>query len=599
MTDTPDDPYRRVSSIIESASPFSPDGPDPRQGNEDVYEEEFAPPDGFDPSDPVLIACEGEPQNDIGNSRRLRHRSGGDLVHVQNIGWYVWDKRRWCEDVDDAHVRPLAHETVEAIYLEPLIMQPTKKEAEAITEAQRAHERALEIPHDINALDDLPDLSKGERKRRTQVLRDELMRVRGVVARGAMARKALSARQTQRRRFANSSGNTGKIDGMLTEAAAYLSRPVNDFDAEDLALNCENGTLRFIAAEDMENPDEASTRYIWSTRLDPHRQKDLFAKLAPVLYVVGATCPIFDKFISQILPDESVRSYVQRFFGYGLTARTSEQVFCIFHGEGRNGKSTLVDIIATLMGDYATTVPIASLMNDNNRKGQEATPDLVRLPGARLVRSAEPKDGLALDESLIKDLTGGEPVNVRRLNKEFVEVYPKFKLVISANRKPVIRGNDDGIWRRVSLVPFDVQIPKEEVDKALKFKLEAELSGILNWCIAGLLDYLARGHLDPPELVRTATQEYRDESDMIGGFVRGALEITRRPEDTIEAGDLYNAFTAYCRKAALTPMGMSTFNRRMPKTAHQFGFEKGKASVSIYSGIRIKSDFAPSRTHED
>ncbi|OYW57875.1 MAG: hypothetical protein B7Z40_23390 [Bosea sp. 12-68-7] len=268
----------------------------------------------------------------------------------------------------------------------------------------------------------------------------------------------------------------------------------------------------------------------------------------------------------------------------------------MFYGEGSNGKSTLVDIIARVMGDYATSVPVMSLVNDTNRKGSEATPDLIRLPAARFVRSAEPKEGLPLDESLIKDMTSGEPVNVRRLNHEFVEVYPRFKLVISCNRKPKIYGNDDGIWRRVTMVPFEVQIPKEERDKELPAKLWREAPGILNWMIEGAVDFLARGALQAPDKILAATQEYRDESDIVGAFVRAALEVTRNPNDTVEAGSLYSGFVTYCNKSAITPLGKNTFNRRMPKAAESFGFEKGKSSVSLYTGIRIRPEYDPSRT---
>ncbi|GGF56602.1 hypothetical protein GCM10007301_15350 [Azorhizobium oxalatiphilum] len=591
--------------------PASPAGHQPREGRDDGGDGDFdtgdwspltdePPPAGFDPLEPVLAACALEPLNDIGNSRRLRMRWGSDILFVPNLGWHCWDGARWhrAENDEDA-VRVFAHRTAEAIGLEAYAMQPTPREREFITAGETAAVRLAEIPHDIIALDD-EDISVGEKKKRTRVLRDEAIRLKDVVGRGALAQKAHAARQAQRRRFATASGNSGKLDGMLGEARPSVSRTLQQLDHDPLALNVANGTIRFHKVEkpDPECPDPDETRMLvsWHYSIRPHERSDHMTKMAPAFHCPEAKAPVFHAMLARIVPDPEVRGFLQRFFGYCLTALTSEQMFCIFFGEGSNGKSTLVDIIARVLGDYATSVPVASLVNENNRKGSEATPDLIRLPAARFVRSAEPKEGLPLDESLIKDLTSGEPINVRRLNHEFVEVYPLFKLAISCNRKPRIYGNDDGIWRRVTLVPFEVQIPKEERDKALPTKLQKEMSGILNWMIEGALDFLTRGALQPPERILAATQEYRDESDIVGAFVRAALEVTKSPDDTVEAGDLYSAFTTYCTKSAVTPVSKNTFNRRMPKAADAFGFEKGKASVSVYTGIRIRPAFDPSRT---
>lgn len=598
----------RDESWDDVRPPASPSAAVPQMGREGEpagsddgdFEGLEPPPDGFDPSDATLNACAREPLNDIGNSRRLRARFGPDILFVPNLGWHYWDRRRWLRPENDEDVvRRFAHPTAEAIALEAFVLQPTPREREAMEAAEVALERLREIPHDIIALDD-EDIAKTEKKQRTRVLRDEAEKTKAIVNRGVVAMKALQARQAQRRRFATSSGNSGKLDGMLTEARPYLGRPLAALDADPLALNVANGTIRFIKVEepDLEcpDPDTVRTRVEWHFSMLPHARADFITKVAPAYHCPEAQAPVFEAFLNRIMPDHEVRAFLQRWFGYCLTALTVEQAFCIFYGGGKNGKSTLVDIISRVMGDYATTVPVMSLVTDQNRKGSEATPDLIRLPAARFVRSAEPKEGLPLDESFIKDATGSEPINVRRLHHEFIEVYPFFKLVISCNNKPRIYGNDDGIWRRVMLVPFEVQIPEGERDKNLPLKLQRELPGILNWMIAGAIDYLNRGGLHPPDKIMAATQEYRDESDIVGAFIRAAVDVTRNPADTVEAGDLYGAFTAYCTKSNLTPLGRNTFNRRMPKAAESYGFEKGKASVSLYTGIRIRREFDPSHT---
>lgn len=542
----------------------------------------------------LLKDCVQHGCHDIGNSRRFRLRCGAAVIHIQNVGWHVYDQRRWIEDIDGVHMGPLVHATVEAIAQEAYLIEPTPIEAARIAAGEAAEVEKETI-----------DQAKPSDEEKIKLA--ELNRAIAAMGR---ARKAVANRKAQRRRFANSSCNTGKIDGMLKQAVGFLSKPLAEFDIDPLAINLENGTLR-IAAETVEDeesdPAEPRKRTKVTVKLDRHRREDWICKLAPVKYDRKAECPIFDAFLERILPHPEIRAYVLRYFGYALTALTTEQVFVLLHGEGSNGKSTLVDIISRLMGDYATSLPIATLTGEDRRKGAEATPDLVRTPGARLVRSAEPKEGMPFDESLIKSLTSGEPILVRRLNHEFNEVYPKFKLAISANRKPVIKGNDDGIWRRVVLIPFDVQIPDAEKDKKLPEKLWAERPGILNRLIGGLEDFLMRGALAPPGEIKAASQEYRDESDLMGAFVREALEVTRDENDSELAGALLAAFGVWAKLTARPPVSAGTFTRRLPKAAHDHGFTKGKSSTSIYYGVRVKPQYrpapedtrAPSRTRDD
>lgn len=535
----------------------------------------------------LVERCAEQPQNDIGNSMRLRIRCGENLSYAQRIGYFVWDDRRWEEDIEGKVSRPLAHRVVEAIGHEAFMLKPTPQEEAAMA-------AAVGVQDELDGLEAQPEKDPADKAR--------IVTLKRIIKEADLAEARVTARRAGRRRFATSAGNSGKIEGMLKEAAPYLSRAMDEFDTEALALNCQTGTLRFaLQRVEDEESDPAEPRYREQhvAELSPHRREDFITKLAPVDWLPDAPRPVFEKFIGRVLPNERVRAFVQRYLGYCLTALTREQVFVIFHGEGRNGKSTLVDVVAKVLGDYGTTVPIATLVGDDKRKGGEATPDLVRLPGARFVRTAEPKQGMPFDESLIKALTGGEPILVRRLNQEFIEVYPTFKLVVSCNRKPEIRGDDDGIWRRVLLVPFDVQIPEAEVDKGLTGKLWEERSGILAWLVEGALAYLDGG-LQPPDEVGAATKEYRDESDILGSFVRGALEVTRDTADQVESGRLYTIYENWCRLNGHTPWRAETFSKRMPKAAERHGFVKVKSSISVYQGIKARAEFlgpAPSRTH--
>ncbi|GJD65160.1 DNA primase family protein [Methylobacterium frigidaeris] len=597
MTSTPTDNSALIVGLIDGAPAGGVQPPPSPMMEEYGFDDEF--PDEAPPADTdwaLVERCAAEPQNDIGNSRRLRHRAGADLLHVQNIGWHVYDAQRWKEDIDDVGTRPVCHAVVEAIAYEAHVLKPTPREQEAIEAGDAAKRDVAAYERELASLK--ASEKDADTRRRADALRESLEEAKDAVDRGREARKAFAQRQAQRKRFANTSGNKGKLDGMLSEAIPFLSRPIGDLDADQLAYNVANGTLRFVQVEmpDPECPDPDEVRMVtqWTVERRDHAREDLISKLSDIEYDEAAESPIFDKFLATILPEAEMRAFVQRYFGYSLTALTREQCFLLFHGEGRNGKSTLVDIIGKIMGDYSTTIPIDSLVNSGaQKKGSEATPDLARLPGARLVRTAEPKEGAGFDESLIKQLTAGEPILVRRLNAEFIEVYPTFKLVISANRKPDIKGNDDGIWRRVVLVPFDVQIAKEDVDKQLGDKMWAERAGILNWLVAGAIDYLTRGQLDPPKEVIEATQEYREESDLMGMFARAALEVTKDPADVVETGHLYRVFEVFCRRTGRTPFAQNTFTRRLPKTASQHGFEKGKSSVSVCTGIRVRPEFAP------
>jgi putative DNA primase/helicase len=550
-------------------------------------------PDVFE-EDPHLRACIDEPTNDIGNGRRMLHRNGADIVHIPRIGWYVFDARRWAEDVDGRVLRPLAHQVAEAIGREAYVMEATPQEKLLIDAMRDAKKRRREIAQRIAEIDD-SETGKDEKARLKRALRLEELALDETIAAGEGARKEFQARKGQRRRFALSSGNAGKLDAMISEALPYRSRPLEDFDAEEMAFNVLNGTLRFrkVEVDDPDNPDPDVPRKAWEWRvqLDPHRRDDLNTKLAPVTYDRDAVATVFDGFIRRIMPIESVRGFNQRSLGLTLTTIVAEQCFWIWHGEGANGKSTLADAIAELLGDYATTVPVMSLVNDQPRQGAQPTPDLNGIPGARMVRASEPKAGLPLDESLIKQLTGGEPILLRRLNQESNAVRPLFKLFISVNKKPTIRGDDLGIWRRVHLVPFTVIIPKEERDKRLPDKLAAERSGILNWLVDGLLDYLNNGGLRPPEEVVAATEDYRADSDDLGRFIREALEVTLKPEHQTAFASLYKAYEVWCNQAVKTPLNKTAFSRRFPDAAARAGFEKQKSSSIFYLGVLIRQDY--------
>ncbi len=214
--------------------------------------------------------------------------------------------------------------------------------------------------------------------------------------------------------------------------------------------------------------------------------------------------------------DRPLVRFVQRAVGYSLTGETDEQVLFLLHGTGANGKSTFLNIIAKLLGgDYACTTPAEMLLD---KKFEGASNDVARLRKARFVTALE-VEGRPLNEAKIKRLTGQDKVTARFMYGEFFEFVPEFKLWLAANRKPIIDGSGEAMWRRIRLIPFTVEIPEDQRDQGLALKLGTELPGILAWFVRGAVAWYERG-LGMPDSVRLATDGYRHEMDIVAQFLR-------------------------------------------------------------------------------
>lgn len=374
------------------------------------------------------------------------------------------------------------------------------------------------------------------------------------------------------RTFAVKTGDTSRIRGMMAQAEPRLTHGIAEMNTNPWLLNCVNGTL-----------DLAALRDATKEPLSPHRRHDYITRLAPVTYDPQADCPLWRSFLRDILPDDDVRLFIQRWMGYNLTGDTGEQFVVLLHGQGANGKSTIVDVMSHLCGDYSMTINFSSLLYDDRKRGSEASPDLARLPGARMVVAAEPELGARFSESQLKTMTGGDKMTVRHLNRDFFEFTPTFKLTLSFNNKPVVRGQDEGVWRRILLVPFERIIPPDKRDPHLKYKLRNELSGILNWALDGLRLYYERG-LSPPDAVVAATRSYRDDSDPVGQFVSSCIE--RLPGSAVNAKDVYDAYKLWCSANAVEPVNSNLFGRMMTEK----GFEREKVGIVMYRSVRICDD---------
>lgn len=540
----------------------------------DFREEAPPAPPGEDELPPEA-RCAGLPLNDYGNGQRFVIHFGEDLLFVPRVGWFVWTGQVWSKDPDTISVRRKAQQIAALI----------KAEIRHLTHApedQALIDRAADLTAQEAEIDAVPvkDRTPDQAQRYAEVTA-KLRRIRDL-------RDRLDKAKSQMRSHARGSGNSPKIKALIGESETAIARALEELDADPLMVNCQSGALL------ARGPTKDS---IARVDLIPHSRDQLLTKMMPVDWVPDAPRPLFDAFMMRIQPDPQMRFFIQRWFGLSMTGLTGEQKLTFFYGGGANGKSVLVDLMARMMGDYAATAKIESLTGRNRRSGGDATPDLVPLIGARLVRASEPEEGERLQEGKIKELTGGEPILVRALNEDFIEALPKFKLTISGNHKPEIRGNDDGIWRRVLLVPFGVQIPKDERDPLLGEKLWAERDGILQWMVEGLIDYL-QGGLREPEAVLSATAEYREESDPLGNFLTDCCIVTGDPADTVRTAELTNAFNYWLIERGVTQWKGTTIQRQLagmakhwrhPKTG--LTIAKGKSSLSQYEGLRFTDIF--------
>lgn len=380
--------------------------------------------------------------------------------------------------------------------------------------------------------------------------------------------------------FALSCHSAGKRKAVV-ETASVLQR-VNvlprALDADPWVLNCTNGTLD-----------------LRSGKLRPHRREDFLTKLAPVAFDESAACPLWEKFLLRSMGgDQELISYLARVAGYCLTGSTREEVLFVLHGRGRNGKGVYSDTLAAMLGELAERVP-ADLFCNSRRNADSPSPHLAKLPGVRLVNSSETEEGRRLDEAFIKLVTGGDDITAHAKFCDPTTFKPAFKLLLSTNHRPEIRGTDEGIWSRIHLVPWAVVIPEAERDKDLKAKLLAELPGVLAWAVRGCLEWQRVG-LKPPAAVLAATQTYRQDSDALAAFLaeRTTTEETLPPGALfVEAarvlhGDLWSSYQAWCRDSGEPPMRSRDFSRALDERG--FPSRKGAKNKTFRLGIRLLAD---------
>lgn len=355
-----------------------------------------------------------------------------------------------------------------------------------------------------------------------------------------------------------------RFNAMVALSTHMLHLGVDQLDQEPWLLNVKNGTLD-----------------LRSGLLRPHRREDWLTKLSPVAFDPAATCPRWEAFLARIMDgNDNLIRFLQRAVGYTLTGMTGEQALFFLYGVGANGKSTFLEVVRAMMGDHATAADFSTFQRKDT---DGARNDLARLAGARMVSAVEAERGKPMAESVLKQITGGDPIAARFLFKEYFEYNPVFKLWIAANHRQHISGTDHGIWRRIKLIPFTVTIPEQERDPGLKQKLMAELPGILGWALRGCLDWQKEG-LGIPAEVREATEDYRDSMDPLGGFLAELCAL--EPGATATAKELYAAYLKWAEANAEQPIAQRTFGARLLERGLQNA--KGARGVRMWKGLRLR-----------
>lgn len=288
------------------------------------------------------------------------------------------------------------------------------------------------------------------------------------------------------------------------------------------------------------------------------------------------------QFLGQVFNgDQKLIDWMQRFTGYLLTGSTQEQIFLFCFGHGANGKSVFIEVLKHIMADYSRAIASETL-SESKRQAGGATPDLAALIGARLVICSETEDNTALAESLVKSLVSGDSMAVRQLYTAPVQFTPNFKLVMAGNHKPIVRGNDNGIWRRVRLVPFNRTFSPEERDPHLLTKLRAETPHILAWMVQGCIDWQRQGLADTPATIRQATDAYQVDQDLTGTWLSECTSSTAHGETS--SGDLYANYRAWSIDNGLRPASSTALGRRLTER----GYSAAKiAGRRVWCGLSL------------
>lgn len=354
---------------------------------------------------------------------------------------------------------------------------------------------------------------------------------------------------------------------ILAASEPALSVDYRSFDALPGDFNARNGTLRLSDGE-----------------VRPADPCDRLTQRCPTAYSASAQCPRWMQFLEDVQPDPAVRLFLQQFFGYCLTGYTSEHVLPVLWGCGANGKSTMVNVVLHVLGDDYAMKAKRDLLIAKRDSGHPTS--IARLYKKRFVACVESDELGRLDETLVKELTGGDAIAARRMREDEWEFVPTHKIALVTNHKPEVLGTDEAIWRRLVLVPFEVRFGPDDPrrDPELPEKLKAEAEGILLWMLEGCRMWLANGQrLDRPAAVREATSTYRQEQDKLGSFVEDKCKTG--PDLKCRVEKLMEAYVLWCASNKHKPMNGNAFGRAMTER----GFALEEKGSKYRKGIDVRT----------
>ena len=353
------------------------------------------------------------------------------------------------------------------------------------------------------------------------------------------------------RQHAERSESKPRIDALvsLTKSEPGITISNKDLDADCMLLNTLSGTIDLRTGQ-----------------LRKHERNDLMTKMVPFPFAdINARSKLWERFINDIMcGDQEMVDYLQRCIGYALTGRTDEQCLFLMYGMGSNGKSTFIEAIRAVLGDYSQQAEFKTFLE---QEGDKVRNDIARMVGVRFLSATEGPQGKRLSEDTVKNLTGSDTITTRFLFREYFEFEPTHKIFLATNHKPTIVGVDNGIWRRLRVLPFEACFSDDKKDPKLLEKLKAEAPAILAWAVRGCLVWQAQG-LGMPKAVEAATQEYRAEMDKIQAFIDECC--TKNPHATVGSQELYDEYRRWAEANGYSPLNIANLSL----TLAEKGFKK-------------------------
>jgi P4 family phage/plasmid primase-like protien len=460
-----------------------------------------------------------EPITDVGNARVLSRLSTGNILHCDAWEWIAWTGCKWSTEG--------AWKIVQELQKEVLNLR--------LTRARDSVNRYMSTGYDTTLNQEVAK----------PLFNEKLKQKRGVI------QKILSHQ------------HEGRIRGARILAASIpgLSCDHKRFNTHPTLLNCPNGTL------DLE-----------SGMLRNHVKLDYLTQLCNTQYMPNAECPRWERFMLEVFGgDMELVLWFQRLLGYCLTGDISHHVLSVLHGTGRNGKSTVVETICSVLGeDYATVAPQKFL---TVTRGETHPTKLVVLYGKRFVVDSETGDGARLDEELVKKLTGGDTIQARRMYENFWEFKPTHKLILITNHEPTVEGTDEAIWGRVRKIPFkECFLGREEFD--LRKKLLFEAAGILRWMVDGCKLWFKEGFGPLPSAVTVATASYRSEQNTMLRFFEERL--AKDIASSIQKHLVISAYSSWCSANRVRQASNKAFGEQLRKWCPEMD-----VAQKVYKGIKL------------